>query len=577
MATLRTFTFADLGIGADAPRMEYRQRRDETPHVVKWNQRKLFFSELAFLTLHWSKHKVSNPVMVYAGAAKKIHLPWLLKMFPSLRMELYDPAKFVIAASDRITIFNTHFTDDIARTYAGRNDVFFVSDIGTANYEFLYRRQLELLGITEYDEQGHAVGDVNTIRKARAATEADVERHIATDIELQQHWVEIMNPVESLLKWRLEYPQNRETKKFSGLKGTLYWQIYTSPTSTEMRLRIPQSPTGVFERGEWDILEYEEWCMYHNTVIREQAVYLNIFTATNQALDYPELLNDYDSTAEAMIWKLYLEKFGIKDVNDAYEKTKALSRELTRYLNEHDVKQTNLTVAQRREGLGALLTRLPTDVFAKKGRRKFSPKVVSPRTTLAPVIVAPVKVAPVVSPKAPVIIAPVKAAPVVSPKAPVIVAPVKVAPVVSPKAPIIVAPVKVAPVVSPKAPVVVAPVRVAPVVSPKTPVVVAPITVAPVVSPKAPVIVAPITVAPVVSPKAPVTRVAPVAVAPITIAKAPVIVAPITTAKAPITVAPVVVTQAKAPVVVTAPKAPVVVTVQPKVVVAAPVRVQVPK
>src|SRR5579872_5210738 len=135
----KTFVLSDLSISDKYPRIMYRRRRVEEKLAIHWGQRKLLLSEIEFFTLYWDPKLIPNPICVYAGAAPGTHIDMLSKMFPAFRFELYDPNPFdmkVLGNNDKITIFtgkNGYFTDEMAQKYVGRNDIFFVSDIRTAD------------------------------------------------------------------------------------------------------------------------------------------------------------------------------------------------------------------------------------------------------------------------------------------------------------------------------------------------------------------------------------------------------------------------------------------------------------
>ena len=62
--------------------------------IAYWGQRKLLFSEIQFLTNVSSYNVPLNQcVLVYIGAAGGAHIPFLAKLFPQLRMILYDPGR----------------------------------------------------------------------------------------------------------------------------------------------------------------------------------------------------------------------------------------------------------------------------------------------------------------------------------------------------------------------------------------------------------------------------------------------------------------------------------------------------
>lgn len=95
--------------------MKYRRRRNEKKTVIHWGQRKLFMSELSFFT----QFAKSGYTVVYAGAAPGTHTAYLIELFPDLNFVLVDPAPFSkkLVESDRVTLRQELFTDDIAREF----------------------------------------------------------------------------------------------------------------------------------------------------------------------------------------------------------------------------------------------------------------------------------------------------------------------------------------------------------------------------------------------------------------------------------------------------------------------------
>ena len=361
--TLRDFTVKDLVIGPYTQREVYRQRTNDIKTTIHWGQRKLHLSEVEFFSLYWDPSKITNPVCIYAGAAPGTHIELLGKMFPSFTFHLYDPGTFSIKPTTRIQIFNEYFTDDVARKYAGRNDIFFLSDIRTADYKALNKEELAKRGITSFDKDDEPIGPKDIINDAYKASEIRNEDQIWGDMKMQQSWVQLMNPEHALLKFRLPYSLDARDVKVQYLRGLVYWQVWAPQTSTETRLKPVRNANGVYDISEWSILEYEQWSFYHNSIVRELWLYKNIFTGTDQPLDALELLNDFDSTAEAMILRLYLEKTGIRDQKQLYDRVKQLSKLTTLALNHNRV--DGLTFTARRNS--TIKTTKPiNDAFRKK-------------------------------------------------------------------------------------------------------------------------------------------------------------------------------------------------------------------
>lgn len=495
---LAQFTPQDLIINERSLRTPYRQRTDENKTALHWGQRKLHLSEVEFFAIYWDPTLIPNPICVYAGAAPGTHISLLSVMFPSFTFHLYDPADFDIKENDKIRLFKEYFTDEVAARYSGRNDVLFVSDIRTADYKSLQREALEKRGITKFDDDGAPVGPYDLIKEAFRESEVKNEDQIWGDMIMQQNWVLIMNPEHAFLKFRLPYALDGKDRTVQYLKGIVYWQVWPPQTSTETRLKPVRNTSGVYELGEWHTLEYEQWCFHHNAVDREHTSYANPFTGTNDPIDFPELLNDYDSVAEAIILRLYLEKLGFK--GDIYEQVKKLSRLITMAINhyrtdEHGAK----TLASKRASPVKSSSKAALDAF----RRKRTGRPTAPQTAFQHTKIV---INPTWRQQATVATAQPVRTPTVQPL---------VAPINQPNVPAI-TPVTTQPARSPQVPITVPPTVTPTVVQPtRTPNVpaITPVTVQPARSPTVQPIVPPIaqparspTVQPIVPPIAQPTR-----------------------------------------------------------------------
>eukprot|EP00961_Rhodomonas_salina_P298009 3937718-Rhodomonas_salina.1 len=78
-------------------------------------------------------------------------------------------------------------------------------------------------------------------------------------MESQQRWHDIMQPIKSMLKFRLPWTPG-ETEY---LAGDVYFQAFGPVTTTETRL-VPYG----HRRVMWDNRKYEEQMFYFNTVTR---------------------------------------------------------------------------------------------------------------------------------------------------------------------------------------------------------------------------------------------------------------------------------------------------------------------
>lgn len=292
----------------DAPRERYRRRKNEPKTVIHWGQRKLLLSEVEFLTLFGS---CENPV-VYAGAAPGTHLNDLAEMFPQHTFHCYDPAPFNVKQLPNLHTYQVLFTDELALAYRTR-DVLFISDIRAAQ---------------------HCTEEVN-----------DVEEAIGTDMDDQQRWFALMQPVAAMLKFRLSWKPG--TTQY--MDGKILLPVFGPITTTESRLvvvgkaaaalpnhrlareraaRAKESPAAddtneqqqaaesVFESKTAVVLRGDSGFLmqirdYNNTAYEEQMFYFN--TRQRVAL-YPHrakgegLDHCYDCRAEVHILQAYCEQ-----------------------------------------------------------------------------------------------------------------------------------------------------------------------------------------------------------------------------------------------------------------------------
>lgn len=268
------FTISDILISSSSPALPYRRRKLEDKTRNKWGQLKLLMTEVQFFNLYWNPKEVPNPVIVYAGAASGIHIPYLSSLFPTFTFHLYDPAKFDIEETDKIFIYNEYFTDEVARKWSGRKDVFFISDIRTVGWE------------------------------KPDLSEKDIEEGVWRDMCWQQTWHDIIRPVKSHLKFRLPYTLDNSITNVEYLYGYVFIQPWIGPSSTETRL-VPYG----HNRIVWDSVRYEQQNFYHNVIVRPSYGFKNPFTNTLIPIYNDQLLNDYDSRLTAQIVIDYLTRF----------------------------------------------------------------------------------------------------------------------------------------------------------------------------------------------------------------------------------------------------------------------------
>ena len=202
-------------------------------------------SELDFLTTFWDHTTVPNPIIVYAGSAPGIHIPFLAELFPQATWHLYDPSPFTIKPTEKIHIYSQLFTQEVAQSWSEiskkDSNIFFISDIRFSEYK---------RAVTEEEQKAN-------------------ENAVKADLMMQADWVRTINPVQALLKFRLPYAYSFEPKTFNYLNGYVFRQPYAPQSSTETRLVPIRNEDGSWQTTDWDIAKYGNQLFYHNSIVRE--------------------------------------------------------------------------------------------------------------------------------------------------------------------------------------------------------------------------------------------------------------------------------------------------------------------
>ena len=257
---------------------------------VHWGQAKLFFVLLMPFIKFWDRKKVKRPHVVYAGAAPGSNIEILADLIPELTLDLYDPAPFAIKGSSRIKIFNQLFLDEDAEKYAGRDDIFFFSDI---------RREI-------------------------STDSLKTERMVNEDMDMQQRWVEIIKPVEASLKFRLPYMTDGvetvipTTPYKLYLDGEVYLQSFAPQTTTETRLRPMKDSTGNYRKKYWNFHHYENQMFYQNFTVRETFAWIDMVSYSFDGLYPPDLIGDWDSVSVTFMLYEFIRLFRPRQRNTTY-------------------------------------------------------------------------------------------------------------------------------------------------------------------------------------------------------------------------------------------------------------------
>lgn len=361
-ATAPRFKEKDLIITNSMEQLIYSKHSKKSANSIAWGQRKLLLSEIQMLCLYFDDGTVEKPIILYIGAADGRHIPILCDLFPSIEIHCWDSRQFheqVVKSehvkSGRIKLFERYFTAGDVTTYLPMsNRIFLVSDIRSKAHSSVYRDRLDgnhyeniTANASLFTQLSDRFNDdsISNIAKLLKMSEEDAtnvvrilkdasiesERGIwEVDMKLQQEWVIALNPLHALLKFRLPYPEHGTPEVCRYLSGTLYMQAWQKVSSTEVRLHPSRDAHGNYFKGDYSSRGHERTMHYHNVMVRGVQPYKHPLELTDEDIDPPELLSDFDSQLEFAILTMLFKRYGETATTD---RVVALSRYITSVLD----------------------------------------------------------------------------------------------------------------------------------------------------------------------------------------------------------------------------------------------------
>ncbi|CAK9021246.1 Cap-specific mRNA (nucleoside-2'-O-)-methyltransferase(Poly(A) polymerase regulatory subunit) (Poly(A) polymerase small subunit) (PAP-S) (VP39), partial [Durusdinium trenchii] len=172
------------------------------------------------------------------------------------------------------------FTDDLAKEYALREGILFISDVRTSK-----------------DDEFHP-------------SQAVIEE----DMKLQMSWHLLMKPLASSFKFRLPWGAGRTHY----LNGTIFLPVWGPETTTESRLFVESGGSEAECLKTYDNEKYEQQMFYFNTHRR-------IAKYKHEYLDYFRCAC-FDCTSEAAILQGYMDHLGVPAALEEIQDVPTLSR-----------------------------------------------------------------------------------------------------------------------------------------------------------------------------------------------------------------------------------------------------------
>lgn len=244
---------------------------------VHIGQRKLLLNMVIFLT----KYGLLSRDVLYIGAARGQNIAILSQLFPYHVFHLWDPNDFAIKESQTkqggsIKIRRSLFTDESVREYAGRN-VLFVSDIRSG----VASAGGEIQGKEEQEEEQQAndiqQANIPEWKRKRGKLTSDqmieFEKGVDDNNKMQARWLLDVNPVASMLKFRLPFTVQGD---YPYLHGTVDLQPWAPAKSAETRLIVTRDDAerSRAELKMYNSIMYENRMYYYNNFIRAVVAYV---------------------------------------------------------------------------------------------------------------------------------------------------------------------------------------------------------------------------------------------------------------------------------------------------------------
>lgn len=339
------------------PTIKWENNIDSQTHFTcHWGQRKLFYSELEFLSIVSTKINIHKDecLIVYIGAAEGQHINLFKILFKNTQFLLYDPNEFKVLENEieeenKQFIIKTgeegFFTNNTVKevlNIANGRKIILICDIRGQDYETSdkkYKEDMVWRNMLEQQKWGIMLDAEFMLLKMRFPFNLK-----SNDLEYN---------LEDELKNKIIINNNNEMNNVMYLNGKIYLQIHAGVRSAESRLFVSkikyyenntdykEEQQEKYELKYYNIQKYEEQLNFFNLNDR-----VMIFTYEKSQDMINHLLgfdNSYDMVCEYYICSVYLKKYK-KEVND-----KKLHCEIIKLM--HLINEFFYNISKRNESL----------------------------------------------------------------------------------------------------------------------------------------------------------------------------------------------------------------------------------
>jgi hypothetical protein len=327
--------------------LKYQEGSNVVTANLHRGQRKLFLSELEFLTNWFLENPDSKEYVVYAGAAPGNKTHYLSRLFPAAKFILIDPAPFnLFIGQKNISHRNIKHPDivhiqigsggDIKRRPYNGNFHTVASPLEAYKY-VVSQSNYKIFIIEDYmtEELAAAFAPLDSLfisdvrSKSGDTEDMPFEVDVCWNLAMQFIWITRFKSKRFMIKFRqpfysnqsidiflaaagkepyitdfrraqqlgIDFIENFQNKKFIYFKGEFFIQCFAPYKSTETRL-VGTSSGGIIS---YDFNEYESKLCYFNNINRTLMMHENKYADKSLGFDYCN-----DCAKEAYLWERYL-------------------------------------------------------------------------------------------------------------------------------------------------------------------------------------------------------------------------------------------------------------------------------
>ena len=219
-------------------------------------QRQVILGDIQVLLRFYDTNRVKHPTVLYICESSGTHLITLSKMFPMV--------KFILYGLEINTQLHTHPMFEIHDSTTA------ISDEDITDRDNLHDGVFTTLKCSRLAEKLKKTELIFISDIRFEMTKKDLfefERSVFTYMRLQETWMQILQPILSLVTFRMPiWPKNTNMPY---LKGDILYGIWSNPISKETRLLVPRKNILDNSIEMYKSTNYYENLTYHNVYTRE--------------------------------------------------------------------------------------------------------------------------------------------------------------------------------------------------------------------------------------------------------------------------------------------------------------------